>query len=255
MGQWLNNSPCKPAFGFAKNLHKRQVSVAPWLQFLPGKVSTFLRAGWLGSHISELCVWLRDPASLNRADRLWRMVSDIKFEPPYSYVPSSMKTHIHMCVYTPCTCARTHMEKEKKSQQHKSRGIRSMRSISCYSWGDRNNIKRELHGDASERRVRIKGPTCTPAVNREILGKPSLLCSERVTHLSKASLSVRDVRACAFLFTVFESMSYPCLIQYFPWRWQFGGWRGSVTSLDLSKAVSVSLLSLGHVGARQSTSS
>ena len=62
---------------------------------------------------------------------------------------------------------------------------------------------------------------------------------------------MRDVRACAFVFTVFESMSYLCLIQCFPWRWPFGAWRGPVASLDISKRVSVSLLSLKHVRARQ----
>lgn len=37
-------------------------------------------------------------------------------------------------------------------------------------------MEMEQHADASERWVRIKGTTCTPAVNREILRKPSLLC-------------------------------------------------------------------------------
>lgn len=46
-------------------------------------------------------------------------------------------------------------------------------------------------------------------------------------------------------------VSYLCLIQYFTWRWQFGAWRGPVASLDVSKAVSVSLLSLKHARASQ----
>ena len=66
---------------------------------------------------------MRDPASVNGADGLWRMVSDVKFVPPYSYAPSNMETRIHMCVYTTCMCVRTHTHTEREREKKKEKNL------------------------------------------------------------------------------------------------------------------------------------